>query len=80
MNLFFLFVVVIITFIVQANFFLLCFRHYEKTEYTFQKFIQTMNLEFGSLKYIPTSYAEIELKNKVKNKIRNKLLNYEYEN
>jgi hypothetical protein len=77
MTFFLLFIVVIITFIVQANIFLLCFRHYEKSEYTFQKFIKTMNLEFESIKY---PEIELEEKKKVKNKIRNKLINYEYEN
>ena len=74
MTFYLLLFVVIITFIVQANVFLLCFRHYEKTEYTFQKFIQTMNLEFESIK---TRYPEIELEQSkpAKNKIRNKLLN-----
>jgi hypothetical protein len=60
MTFFILFFVVIITFIVQANIFLLCFRHYEKTEYTFQKFIQTMNLEFESLKQLGTNFSELE--------------------
>jgi hypothetical protein len=75
MNFFLLFLVVIITFIVQANTFLLCFRHYEKTE--LKKFIQTMNVEFESLKQLRTSFPEIELKETkpVKNKIRNKILN-----
>ena len=80
MNFFLLFLVVIITFIVQANTFLLYFRHYEKIE--FKKFVQTMNVELESLKQLRTSFPEIELKKRksVKNKIRNKVLNYEYEN
>ena len=74
MNFFLLFIVVIITFIFQANVFLLCFRHYQKTEYTFQNFIQTMNLELEN--QLRTSYPEIELEQRklVKNKIRNKLI------
>jgi hypothetical protein len=78
MNFFLLFLVVIITFIVQANTFLFCFRHYEKIE--FKKFVQSMNVEFESLKQLRTSFPEIEPKETKPVKIRNKILNYEYEN
>jgi hypothetical protein len=73
MTFFLLFIVVIITFIFQANVFLLCFLHYEKTEYTFQKFIQTMNSEFDSLKQLRNNYPEMEPEER--KSIRNKLLN-----